>query len=119
MSIKRQLAYKYQNFRYSVQTMALPHWLTSPAMRLVLLFTILFFGIAYIVNITSAATSGYQVRTLEKETKELEVQVRKLEVEIADNSSITAIAAKIDRLNMVEASGIKHVSVKNNAVAKN
>lgn len=119
MSLKRQLQYKYHNFSSSVRTMTVPAWMTSPTMRLGLIFIILFFGFAYIINITSSATSGYQVRALEKQTRDLEVAVRKLEVEIADNSSITAIAAKIERLGMVEAAGVKHVAVKNSSVAKN
>jgi hypothetical protein len=119
MSLKRQLKYKYQNFQFSVRTMALPAWLTSPLVRLGLLFLILFFGLAYILNITSSANSGYQVRELEKNTQGLQMQVAKLEVEIAENSSINNIASRLGNLNMVAASGMKHLTVKNSAVAKN
>ena len=119
MSLKRQIQHKYQNFKFSIRTIAVPAWVTSRAMRVGLFFTIFLFGTAYILNITASATSGYQVRELEKNTQSLEMEVRKLEVEIADNSSITSIASRLEKLNMTEATSVKHVAMKSSIVAKN
>ena len=119
MSLRRQLQYKYHNFTTSVRTMALPQWMTARATRALLLVAVLFFGIAYIVTITKSATSGYRVITLEKQTQALAMEVQKLQVEIADGSSITTLASRIANLNMVEAAGVKHLGVKSNTVAKN
>ena len=119
MSFKRQIKYQYQNFKFSLQTISLPGWLTSPYLRLSLFAFIFLFSAAYIVNITSSATSGYQMHELEKKTLALEMEVRKLEVEIADNSSMSSIASRLVKLNMVEASGMMFLADKNSSVAKN
>ncbi len=119
MSLKRQLQYKYQNFKFSVQTISLPNWLTHRGIRVSMLLLIFFFSGAYILNMTSSATSGYEMRVLEKQAQTLEMEVRKLEVEIADNSSMTSIASRLGQLNMVEASAINHLAAQHNSVAKN
>jgi cell division protein YceG involved in septum cleavage len=119
MSIKRQVRYKYQDFKSSVQTMALPAWFMSPLFRLSLFGVIAFFGIAYILNMTSAATNGYQIQTLQTKADTLETEVQKIEVEIAEHSSISSIAKRVENLNMVESANMKHFTLKNNAVAKN
>ena len=119
MSLKRQLKYKYQNLKFSLQTITLPAWLTAPAVRLGLFVFIFIFSAAYIVNITSSATSGYQMHELEKKTLALEMEVKKLEVEIADNSSMSSIASRVAKLNMVEATGLTYLASKDSSVAKN
>jgi cell division protein YceG involved in septum cleavage len=118
MSIKRQIQSKYRNMVHALQTISVPHWLTSTTTRLGLLSVIFLFGIAYIINTAASATSGYQMHELEKQTLSLETEVRKLEVEIADNSSMSSISSRLVKLNMVEASNIKYLAVKNTAVAK-
>lgn len=119
MSFKRQLKYKYQNFKFSLQTISLPAWLVSPRLRLALFAFIFLFSAAYIVNMTSSATSGYQMHELEKQTLALELEVKKIEVEIADHSSMSSIASRLVELNMVEASGMTYLADKNSSVAKN
>ncbi len=119
MSFKRQIKHKYQNFKFSLQTISLPAWLTSPYLRLALFSFIFLFSAGYIVNMTSSATSGYQMHELEKQTLSLEMEVKKLEVEIADNSSMASIASRLVKLNMVETPSIVYLADKNNAVAKN
>ena len=119
MSIKRQIQFKCQNLARSLRTIRLPRWLTSRTVCLGLFSVIFIFSVAYIANTTSSATSGYQMRELEKQTQSLEVEVQKLEVEIADNSSMSGIFSRLAELNMVEAGNIKYLSAKNTVVAKN
>lgn len=119
MSIKRQIQFKYQNLVHSLRTMRLPEWVDSKGLRVGLLAIIFLFSAAYIINTTSSATSGYQMRELEKKTEALENEVQKLQVEIADNSSMNSIQSRLAKLNMVDASGVKYLTVKNTAVAKN
>ena len=102
----------------SLQTISLPQWLTSKTARLGLFSVIFLFSIAYVVNTTSSATSGYQMHELEKKTQTLETEVQKLQVEIADNSSMNNIQSRLVKLNMTEAAGIKYFTLKNTAVAK-
>ncbi len=119
MSIKRQLQFKYQNLLHSLQTISLPSWMTSRTARLAVLSVIFIFSIAYIINTAASATTGYQVNELEKQTATLQNDVQKLQIEIADNSSINNISSRLAKLNMVEVSNVKYLSVKNTAVAKN
>ena len=118
MSIKRQIQSKYRSLAHSLQTIKMPSWLTSKTTRLALFSIIFLFSIAYIVNTTSSATSGYQMRELEKQTAALEIEVQKLQVEIADNSSMNNIQSRLAKLNMIEAKNIKYFTVKNTEVAK-
>jgi hypothetical protein len=49
----------------------------------------------------------------------LETEVRKLQVEIADNSSMSSISSRLVKLNMTEVSSVKYLTIKNTPVAKN
>ncbi len=114
----------------SLQTISLPKQLTShrhggaplhsggKTTRLALFSIIFLFSFAYIIKTTASATSGYQMHELEKQTSALETEVQKLQVEIADNSSMNNIQSRLAKLNMIEASGIKYFTVKNTEVAK-
>lgn len=118
MSIKRQIQFKYRNLVHALETITVPSWITSRTTRVGLLAVILLFGIAYIVNTTSSATSGYQMHELEKKMSALETEVQKLQVEIADNSSMSSISSRLVKLNMTEVSNVKYLTVKNSPVAK-
>ncbi|TSC84767.1 MAG: Uncharacterized protein G01um101413_151 [Parcubacteria group bacterium Gr01-1014_13] len=119
MSIKRQIQFRYRSFIHAIETISMPQWLTSKTTRFGLLAVIFLFSIAYIVNTTSSATSGYQMHKLEKQKLALEIEVQKLQVEIADNSSMSSISSRLVKLNMTEVSSVKYLTVKNTPVAKN
>lgn len=119
MSLKRQIQFKYKNFVASLRTISLPKWIFSKATRIILSVIIVAFGVAYVLNTTSSATSGFAMHKLEKELAALEIEVQKLQVEIADNSSMNNIQSRMVKLNMSEAGNIKYFTVKNTVVAKN
>ena len=119
MSIKRQIQSKYRNLVHAIETISMPQWLTSKTTRFGLLVVIFLFSIAYVVNTTSSATSGYQMHELEKQKLSLETEVQKLQVEIADNSSMSSISSRLVKLNMTEVSNVKYLTIKNTPVAKN
>lgn len=119
MSIKRQIQFKYQNFVHSMRTISMPGWINSKAIRFGLVAIVFLFGTAYIVKTASSATSGYQMHELEKKTALLQTEVQKLQVEIANQSSMASISSRLVKLNMVEADKIKYFTLKNTAVAKN
>ncbi len=119
MSIKRQIQFKYRNFIHSLQTISLPQWLDSAAARLVLFSIIIIFSTAYIIKTTSSAPSGYQMHELDKQAQSLEIEVQKLQVEIAENSSMNSIQSRLAKLNMTGVGSIKYLTVKSTVVAKN
>lgn len=118
MSIKRQISHKLRTVAVAFQSDLLPAWIFSPVMRLGLCAIIVSFGAAYVVNITASATSGYQMRLLEKQASALELDVRKLEVEIADNTSMSSIASRVQKTQMTEVADVKFLAGTNGAVAK-
>ena len=118
MSIKRQISYKLRTVAAAFQSDLLPAWVFSPVVRLGLCAIIVSFGAAYVVNITASATSGYQMRLLEKQASALELDVRRLEVEIADNTSMASIAARVQKTQMTEVTDVKFLASANSAMAK-
>jgi hypothetical protein len=118
MSIKRQISHKLRTVAVAFQSDLLPAWIFSPVMRLGFCAIIVSFGAAYVVNITASATSGYQMRLLEKQVSALELDVRKLEVEIADNTSMSSIASRVQKTQMTEVADVKFLAGTNGAVAK-
>lgn len=119
MSLKRQIQFKYKNFIASLRSFSLPKWMFSKSTRIILSLLVVIFGVAYVLNTSSSATSGFAMHKLEKEVEALQIEVQKLQVEVASNSSIGNIEFRLTKLNMVPAGNIKYLSVKNTAVAKN
>lgn len=119
MSLKRQLQFKYKNAVAFLRSLRLPAWIASKTMRVLLSGLIVVFGVAYVLNTSSSATSGFEMHKLEKQVEALEIEVQKLQVEVANHSSITNIQSRLAGLNMVEAGEIKYLTAKNTAVAKN
>ena len=118
MSIKRRFQYQYRNFIQSIVTIRLPNWLACKGMRLCLLLFIILFGAAYVFKTTSSASTGYQMSDLEQRAQELEMENKKLEIEIADNSSMQSIHKRLSGINMVTIANIQYFDSKENKVAK-
>ena len=118
MSLKRQLQYKYQNLISGIRYVSLPKWIDSFAIRLIFLGFLLIFGTAYIIKTASSATSGYEFTKLEKQVAAMENDIQKVQIEIADNSSIKNVQSRLVKMNMVAANGFKYLSTKA-SVAKN
>lgn len=118
MSLKRQLQYQCRHFIQAIYTWQLPRWLTCPATRLLLLLAVVIFGSAYIVKTASSAASGYKIYDLENEISSLESVIKKLEVEIADNSSLYNIQKRLPEVNMVAVGKITYFDANEKVVAK-
>ncbi|MEK7680984.1 MAG: hypothetical protein AAB348_02990 [Patescibacteria group bacterium] len=118
MSIKRQIQFKYQNFIKGIQCLSLPRWVDSLAIRVVVVAVLFVVGVAYIVKTASSATSGYEMTKLEKQVVALENDIQKVQIEIADSSSIKNVQSRLVKLNMVPANGFKYLTTKS-SVAKN
>ncbi len=118
MSIKRQLQFQYRHFIQAIYTWQLPRWLTCPATRLLLLLTVVIFGSAYIVKTASSAAGGYKIYDLENEISFLESDIKKLEVEIADNSSLYNIQKRLSNVSMVAVGKITYFDAMDKAMAK-
>ena len=118
MSLKRQIQFKCQNLVKGIQYITMPRWVDSLAIRVVFVVVLLVAGTAYIVKTASSATSGYEMTKLEKQIVVLENDIQKVQIEIADNSSIKNVQSRLVKMNMVPASGFKYFTTKA-SVAKN
>ena len=118
MSIKRQLQYQYRHFTQAIYTWQLPRWLICPATRLLLLLVMVVFGSAYIVKTAGSAASGYKIYDLENQASALESDIKKLEVEIADNSSLFSIQKRLPNVNMVTVGKVTYFDANEKVVAK-
>lgn len=118
MTIKRQIQYKYMNFVNAFRFLSLPKWIDGKAIRFVLVGIIVVVGGAYIFKTTSSTTSGYELHKLETQTLALEQDIEKTNIQIAENSSLSNIESRLAKMDMVAASGIKYMAVKDVVVAK-
>ena len=101
MSIKRQFQYQYKNFRDAVYSLELPTWVNCRAVRASLIIITLFFGSAYVIKTASSASSGYEIHRLENKTQVLQQEISKLEVDLADQSSLITINKRLKEANMI------------------
>jgi len=119
MSIKRQLQFRYRGFVNYLRSLSLPAWVDGPAIRVMIVGAIVVMGAAYILKTTSSATGGYELDKLETQVSSLQAEIQKIQIQIADNSSINSIQSRLATMNMVDAGSIKYMdlSAKDVAVA--
>ena len=110
MSYKRQLQAHYQNFIDAVTTITIPEWVSGRAMRSTLFLSVMFLSVAYMMRINSAATSGYEIHSLEKQVSEANVEVQDLQIKIADAGSMYNIEKRLPELSMVMAGPVQRLN---------
>ncbi|MFH1292250.1 MAG: hypothetical protein ABIH87_03560 [bacterium] len=108
MSFKRKVQMQYRYFIQSLFSFRLPSWLSCMATRVVLLLIIILFGSAYIVKTATTASSGYKIQDLEKQVYALHEDITRLEVNLADYSSMASIQERLTGSNMVVVSEVKY-----------
>jgi hypothetical protein len=118
MNIKRQFQYQYKNFVDALYSLELPAWVNSRAIRASLLIVTLFFGSAYVIKTASSASSGYEIHRLESKVQTLQQEIDKLEVDLADNSSLITINKKLKETNMASISSLSFYQNNGQAVAR-
>lgn len=106
---------KYKTMRE--RRLAVKEWMLSTTFRAVLLSVIAVFGILYVVQTSSASTTGYDMRDLERQIQSLEQENQKLEFEIATHRSMQSIQNRLVSLNMVEANNVEYATLVGTAVA--
>ena len=118
MSIKRQFQYQYKNFRDAFYSLELPAWINCRAVRASLLIITLFFGSAYVIKTASSASSGYEIYRLENKTQVLQQEISKLEVDLADQSSLITINKRLKEVNMVSVGNLSFYQPSGQSVAR-
>lgn len=118
MSLKRRIQSQYRNLLNSIYTWRLPVWLTCKATRIILLLAIIVFGSAYIIKTAATAASGYQIYELENKAQTLESEIKKIEIQIADYSSISSIQSRLPGSGLIVVSQWQYYNSEEKVVAK-
>jgi len=77
--------------------------------NLAILTSILILGLAYLFQINSLGTKGYQIKNLEQKIKTLEAEHKQLEVHSSTLMSITRIQQEARNRNFVPAVGVHYI----------
>lgn len=100
MSLKHKIQFQFRYFIQAMVTWRLPAWLTCPATRWLVILLIIFFGSAYIIKTASSAADGYKISELEEQTRGLQLDIKKIEVGIAENSSMLSIQKRLAGMDL-------------------
>ena len=118
MSLKRKLQYQYKYLLQSMYSWNLPSWLTCRLTRVFLIAVVVFFGAGYIMKTASTASTGYQINELEKTVTTLKEDIKKIEVDIADDSSLASVQVRLEKMKMVTVNKLSFYDYNNSIVAK-
>lgn len=117
MSIKRRLQYQSNQIINACKSLSLPNWAIGLPMRLSLATLVVLMGVMYIGKVNSMAAGSYEIHNLEKQVSVLTEEINKVNVAVAENSSLKSVNARLADLNMVQLQDIKHVNLNNGEVA--
>ncbi|PIT86405.1 MAG: hypothetical protein COU33_03360 [Candidatus Magasanikbacteria bacterium CG10_big_fil_rev_8_21_14_0_10_43_6] len=96
----------------------LVRFMVSATFRMGLVVFIVLFGFLYIWQTNSISTKGYELSDLEQQIKQLERENRKLDVHVAEYSSMQNIQERLGGMNLVSADNIEYVTLVGTAVAQ-
>lgn len=106
MPIKKHLAHQSRYIVQALHSFSLPEWTYSRPFRLSLVGLLSMCSILYVMALSQASVSGYQIRSLEKSIEQLSREQQKLEVAVMERSSLVAISKRMNSLTMVPAEKI-------------
>lgn len=108
----------YQTPTMREQRVAVQTLLVSTSFRIFLIILTVVVGILYVIQTTGVSTKGYQISELEHQLGALEHETKKLDVQIAEHSSIQSIETRLAELQMVPADKMVYLSSGAAQVAK-
>lgn len=122
MSLRRRIKYQlgyYYRFLASVGScLTPPAWLTGRGMRIMCLCLLAAASILYIGEISRAAGSGYEMKSLQKQVSTLQEEIQKIDVDIASQNSMSSLEKRLQETDMVSVTNIKHIVISGSEVAK-
>ena len=78
---------------------------------------ILVFGVGYLVQTNSLATTGYEVNELESQLQVLKEQNKKLQLQVTDLRSTKSIQERLKHMEMVKVSHVEYITGTSTEVA--
>ncbi len=119
MSFRLRFKYHLGSARGFLRSFRLPAWFYSRVFKVgISLMAVALSGV-YVMATSSVATSGYEIRTLEKNIRALESDIQKLNAEVASSQSMSSIQRRLKELALVPADHINKLgSQSERAVAR-
>ena len=117
MSLKRRFEYQSNQFVSALTSISIPEWMTGTGMRVGLTMCVILFGVMYMAEISRAATGSYRLRDQENAVAQLNVEIQKLEVAVAEQGSLVAVRSRLPELGMARVDAVKVVMVGGGVVA--
>lgn len=109
MSLKRRLQYQTNQFVKAVTDITVPTWMTGVGMRVTLSLCVVLFGVLYMAEISRAATGSYKLRDMENAVEQLNIEIQKLEVAVAEQGALVAVKSRVEKIGMAPAGVVKVV----------
>lgn len=109
--LKRKINYKLGELKTFFLSFRMPNWFGYKIFKLGTLVVLVLLIGGYVVKISSTAVSGYEIHDLEEQAQGLEKEISKLEIELADYSSLKNIETRLANMDMVEVEKISYVSL--------
>jgi hypothetical protein len=98
--------------------LAMKRMFLSSTFRAGLMVFIAMFGTMYVLQTTAVSTKGYVISDLERSVQELKNETKRLEVDIAANSSMKSIQERLEGSELIAAAGVDYVNAVGTAVAQ-
>ena len=86
-------------------------------LNIILIFLIVATSLTYLFYVNRQATSGFEIKSLERKITELEQQTKKLELQKAELQSLSAIEKSTVELGMVDSPKIDYLPAVGSAFA--
>jgi hypothetical protein len=122
MTLKRKLKYKAGYYRRCFQALmqgeVIPAWLRGRTARVVYLSILTLFLVAYVREVSSAATSGYEMRDLQNQVSALNEEIRGLNVQVAADTSLPTLQKRLADSGLTRANSITYLNSVASVVAK-
>lgn len=97
--------------------MAVKQWLLSSSFRVLFMVFVIFLGLLFVWQTSSASTKGYTINDLEKRVTSLEQENQKLEFAIAQHRSLQSIIERLPQTGLVAVDNISYATLVGTAVA--
>ena len=122
MSLRRRIKYQlgyYYRFLVSVGScLTPPAWLVGRGVRVFCLSLLAMASILYVGEISRAAASGYEMKSLQKQVSSLQEEIQKIDVDIASQNSMSSLEKRLQDTDMVLVKNVQHIVISGSEVAK-
>jgi hypothetical protein len=122
MTFKRKIKYQINYLRRYVENItkggAIPEWLKGRVARGIYLGILIILVFAYVREVSSAASSGYEMRDLQNKVSVLNEEIRGLDVQVAAGNSLPVLEKRIEGSGLTRVDNITYLNVVGSVVAK-